>query len=217
MVDFHSDSKRSYRQCLRCQLVFVPSSEFLPIPEERGHYEQHENDPADPAYRRFLSKVFIPLVERLPEGAVGLDFGCGPGPTLSVMFSEAGFLVENYDPAFARDESVFDACYDFITTTEVVEHLHRPRFELDRLWSLLKPGGWLAIMTSPLPPPEQFAGWHYKTEPTHVMFYAIETFEWLANHWSAHFETMSKTVFLFQRVETPSKKPPSSMEDGGKL
>ncbi len=200
VLDFHTDANRTYLQCTVCRLVFVPSRQHLAIKEERSHYELHENDPADPAYRRFLSRVFIPLVERLPTNAVGLDFGCGPGPTLSVMFAEAGFVVENYDPAFAPEASVFDAEYNFITATEVVEHLHRPRFELDRLWDRLQPGGWLAIMTSPLPSPEKFASWHYKTEPTHVMFYAEETFRWLAAHWSARCERVGKTVFLFQRV-----------------
>lgn len=212
VLDFHADSHRTYLQCPVCRMVFVPANEHLPIEEERFHYEQHENDPADPAYRRFLSRVFIPLVERLPTKAVGLDFGCGPGPTLSVMFAEAGFRVENYDPAFAPRASVWDADYDFITATEVVEHLHRPRFELDRLWNRLKPGGWLAIMTSPLPSPETFASWHYKTEPTHVMFYAEETFHWLADHWTAHYEQVAKTVFLFQRGATKSRGPSSAGE-----
>ena len=184
-------------------MVFVPPTEFLPISEERGHYRQHENNPADPNYRRFLSRLFIPLIERLSPNAVGLDFGCGPGPTLSVMFAEAGFRVENYDPAFMPDETMLESQYDFITATEVVEHLHQPRFELDRLWNRLKPGGWLAIMTSPLPPSEKFASWHYKTEPTHMMFYDRETFDWLADHWSARLETIDKTVFLFQRNTRP--------------
>jgi len=46
---------------------------------------------ADPRYRRFLARLAEPLIAHLPKGARGLDFGCGPGPTLSLMLREAGF------------------------------------------------------------------------------------------------------------------------------
>jgi 2-polyprenyl-3-methyl-5-hydroxy-6-metoxy-1,4-benzoquinol methylase len=67
------------------------------------------------------------------------------------MLAEAGFEMSLYDPQFAPDRSVLTREGDFITATEVLEHLHRPAAELERLWSLLRPGGWLAVMTRRVP------------------------------------------------------------------
>ena len=138
---FHVDRHRAYFVCDACTLVFVPPTFFLSPAEEKAEYDLHENSPDDAGYRRFLSRTCEPVVARLSPASEGLDFGCGPGPTLSVMFEEAGHTVALYDPFYANDPSVFERQYDFITATEVVEHLHRPRAELDRLWSSLQPGG----------------------------------------------------------------------------
>ncbi|MDX1346514.1 MAG: class I SAM-dependent methyltransferase, partial [Sedimenticolaceae bacterium] len=133
---------REYHRCSTCDLVFVPAAFFVSRDDEKSLYDMHENDPQDMAYRDFLSRLFDPMLERLPDRASGLDFGSGPGPTLSLMFEEQGHRVRLYDPFYAPDESALREQYDFITATEVAEHLHRPAFELERLWSLLRPGGW---------------------------------------------------------------------------
>ncbi|MGB2360319.1 MAG: methyltransferase, partial [Porticoccaceae bacterium] len=57
---------------------------------EKAIYDQHQNSPDDLQYRRFLSRLTEPLLERLGPCSRGLDFGCGPGPTLSVMMAEQG-------------------------------------------------------------------------------------------------------------------------------
>jgi 16S rRNA G1207 methylase RsmC len=36
-----------------------------------------------------------------------LDFGCGPGPTLSILLAEQGQQVDLYDPFYHDDPSVF--------------------------------------------------------------------------------------------------------------
>ena len=43
-----------------------------------------------------------------------------------------------YDPFFFPDRTRLSRRYDFITATEVVEHLHRPGEELERLWAMLR-------------------------------------------------------------------------------
>jgi len=191
--------QRDYFQCGVCRLVFVPSRDWLAPAEEKTHYDRHENSPADVRYREFLSRLFRPLGERLQPGDRGFDFGCGPGPTLSVMFQEAGFPTDLYDPFYAADETVFDRCYDFVTASEVVEHLRRPGFELDRLWGLLRPGGWLGVMTKRVLSQDAFARWHYITDPTHVAFFSEETFRWLAAKWSAELAISGPDVVLFRK------------------
>ncbi len=198
---FHSDNRREYRRCRTCDLVFVPPGEFLSRDAERACYDLHENSPDDQRYRAFLARLAEPLQSRLPPGARGLDFGSGPGPTLSVMLTEAGFPTRIYDPYYAPDRDVFRETYDFVTASETIEHLHRPRFELDRLWSLLRLGGWLGIMTKRWISQEAFASWHYKQDPTHVIFFSEGTFRWLAKRWNARLDVISDDVLLLQKLE----------------
>ncbi len=182
--NYYRDKVRGYLQCGTCRLVFVPPYEHLTAVEEKAYYDLHENRPDDPGYRKFLSRLFDPLIARLPPNARGLDFGSGPGPTLSRMFAEAGYEVALYDPYYAPDISVLSAQYVFITMTEVVEHLAAPGMELDRLWNCLSPGGWLGIMTKRVRDPQAFRRWHYITDPTHVSYFSEATFQWLVARWS---------------------------------
>ncbi|CAM3560330.1 class I SAM-dependent methyltransferase [Halomonas lysinitropha] len=196
---FHRDVRRDYHRCRHCSLVFVPPAQRLGPAEERAVYDQHENSPDDPGYRRFLSRLFDPLRERLRPGARGLDFGSGPGPTLSVMFEEAGHPMAIYDPFYALDTRVLERSYDFITATEVVEHLFAPGRELARLVDRLPSGGWLGLMTKRVTDPSAFARWHYLLDPTHVVFFSEATFVWLADHLDMRVEFPAADVALLQR------------------
>jgi len=196
---YHQDTRRNFQSCETCHLVFVPPDQFLSAEAEKAAYDHHQNSPFDPAYRRFLSRLFIPMNERLTPGSHGLDFGSGPGPTLSLMFEETGHSVAIYDYFYANDRSLLQQPYDFITTSEVVEHLHQPRKELEGLWEILKPGGTLGIMTKRVLNQEAFAKWHYKNDLTHVCFFSIPTFQWLAKQWQAELTVVGKDIVLFQK------------------
>lgn len=192
-------SQRDYLRCGHCEFVHVPAAQRLALETERAHYLLHENAVDDPGYRNFLSRLATPLLERLTPPASGLDFGCGPGPALAAMLAEAGFEVAVYDPQFAPNAGVLEREWDFITATEVLEHLHRPGAELDRLWSLLRPGGWLGVMTRRLPAPADFDRWHYRRDPTHIGFFAARSFEWLAARWQAELELLGEDVALMRK------------------
>lgn len=140
-----------------------------------------------------------PLCERLAPGARGLDFGAGPGPTLSVMFEEAGHPMAIYDPFYAPDDSVLEQTYDFITASEVVEHLFAPGETLARLAAMLCPGGWLGLMTKRAGDREAFARWHYILDPTHVAFFSAASFRWLADTLDMTVEFPAADVALLQR------------------
>jgi hypothetical protein len=200
---FHRDPDRDYLACDRCRLVFVPSTQLPSAQTERAVYDLHQNDPGDAGYRAFLGRLFHPLRDRLRPGSLGLDFGSGPGPTLSVMFEEAGHAMRIYDPFYAPDRTVFDQRYDFITVTEVLEHVHHPAAELARLWNCLNPGGWLGVMTKMAIDPARFARWHYRLDPTHVRFYSRPTFEWLARHWNATADFVAADAVIFQKPASP--------------
>ncbi|MCK9505957.1 MAG: class I SAM-dependent methyltransferase [Porticoccaceae bacterium] len=194
---FLADAKRDYWRCQNCCLIYVPKSFHLSPDDEKAHYDLHQNSPHDPGYRGFLGRLFQPMVKRLAPTASGLDFGCGPGPTLSVMFEESGRRVRLYDPYYARDEQALARSYDFVTATEVVEHFSAAGEELDRLWSLLNPGGCLGIMTKLALDKAAFSRWHYKNDPTHISFFSVATFNWLAGKWGVVAEFFADDVILF--------------------
>ncbi len=197
---FASTQRRRYRTCGDCGLVFLDPAQRLSLQAERAYYGLHRNDPADPGYRRFLARLVEPLLARLDGPRRGLDFGCGPGSALAAMLVEAGHSVALYDPLFAPDTSVLEQAYDFIALSEVLEHLHAPLAECERLFGLLKPGGLFAVMTG-FPPdaPAAFAAWHYARDPTHVAFYGPRTFAWLAKRLGAALEIPDRNVALLRR------------------
>ncbi len=195
---FYEDDRR-YFKCNNCDLIFVDPQQLLSREEEKERYGLHHNSPEDPNYRNFLNRLFIPLKEILSQDSKGLDFGSGPGPTLSVMFEEAGNSMTIYDPFFANNPETLKQTYDFITATEVLEHLHKPLKELSLMWNCLVPGGILGIMTLLASEEKPFPGWHYKNDPTHVCFYSKETFEWLSKQWNAKLTIKDKGVILLQK------------------
>ena len=199
IVHFFEDRIRKYLRCLSCDLVFVPADQRLTPEEEVKRYDLHENDPEDEGYRNFLNRMFMPMNDLIPSNSFGLDFGSGPGPTLSLMFNENGHEMINYDHFYAKDQSVFDKKYDFITATEVVEHLYDPKKELDRLWSCLKPGGFFGVMTKLVINKGSFASWHYKNDETHVSFFSKSTFMWLEKKWSAILKFIDNDVMIFEK------------------
>lgn len=193
------DRPFTYYACRNCGLHFVEPGQRLDPDVEKSRYDLHENSPDDPNYRDFLSQLFDPLNKRLSPNQFGLDFGSGPGPTLSVMFEEAGHKMNIYDPFYANNMSVFDEKYDFITTTETAEHLFRPREEFEKLWDILKPGGYLGVMTMLLQKPETFRTWHYRKDDTHVTFYQKKTFRWLAQHLGADVNFLGGRVIIMKK------------------
>jgi len=185
--------------CPECGLHFANPEERLRPEVEKKRYDHHQNDPADPDYRDFLNQLFEPLNNRLPPNCFGLDFGSGPGPALHLMFEEAGHRMNIFDPFYAKNPSVLNLRYDFITATETVEHLFRPREEFEMLWKILKPGGYLGIMTLLLSDPDSFDSWFYRRDDTHVAFYQKKTFEWLAHHLGADVEFISSRVIILKK------------------
>lgn len=187
-----------YRRCPACHAIGL-SPEHYPDPgQETSYYRLHQNRADDLGYRRFLSTLAIPLIEHLPPTRSGIDYGCGPGPALAHMLREAGHSMALYDPIFFPDDTVLASRYDFVTCSEVAEHFHAPAASFSRLFGLLRPGGTLAVMTGFPPEAARFAGWHYRRDPTHVVFYAPETFHWLARQHGARCEIPGRNVALLR-------------------
>lgn len=125
--EFFHDKRRDYMRCHVCKLIFVPPWQFVSAEEEKNRYDLHQNSPEDQGYRSLLNRIFVPMQKCLTPGSCGLDFGSGPKPTLSVMFEETGHSMTIFDYFYENVPSVLEKQYDFITATEVVEHLHTPK------------------------------------------------------------------------------------------
>ena len=196
-----------YWRCTACQATFLDPAHWLPAHEEHAHYRTHQNDPADPRYRHFLSRLADPLLQRLPPASAGLDYGCGPGPALACMLREAGHDVAVYDPLFSPDPAALAATYDFITCSETIEHFHQPLEEFARLNRMLRPGGWLGLMTCFLTDETLFAPWHYRRDPTHVVFYREATLRQIAANFGWACTIPVKNVALMHKPHTADTDP----------
>lgn len=198
---FAKEGPRSFFRCPECELIHVLASERLDLQSETKRYELHQNNSSDQGYRTFLDQLLIPLAKVLKPGARGLDYGCGPGPTISVMLAERGFLMTNYDPIFFKDETALSTDYDFITCTEAAEHFFDPAREFKQLDKLLRPGGKIGMMTSTYHDEQSFEKWHYAKDPTHVSFYSRKTIDKIARRqgWACSMER--DNVILFHKPQ----------------
>lgn len=193
--------QRRYRLCGGCSLIFTDPQCYLSTAEEKAHYETHENSIENGSYVGFLNRLVEPMLPYLDRHMRGLDYGCGPGPTLSVMMQRRGIECEDYDPLFVKRK--LQPPYDFITATECFEHFHRPGEEIQRIASLLRPGGLLGVMTERWQSEEAFADWYYTRDPTHVSFYHTETFDYLCRRFGFSRVWMDDKQVMILRREGP--------------
>ena len=129
-----------------------------------------------------------------------LDFGSGPGPTISVVLEEQGWIVHNYDPFFCPDTAVLQRKYDLISSTEVVEHFYEPSKSWHQLFSLAKSQVVVMTQTSNrYSTVEEFKNWRYIREKSHVAFYHSLTMEWIAAEYGFQVERKAPNVFWFSR------------------
>lgn len=207
-----------------CQLVFVPTQFMLSEDEEKAVYDLHENTVGDTGYEKFLSRAANPVIEYFSterrddetETAIrGLDFGCGPCTVLANMLSAPPhkFQVDSYDLFYFPQNAHFlqrADCYDFVTATEVVEHLAEPLAVFRQLWKCLRlDGGILVIMTKRVAGTlDRFRNWHYIRDPTHISFFHEETFNWLSKELPRENEmsivtVISPDVVMLRKCERP--------------
>ncbi len=200
-----SDSLQSYfneySKCSRCHMIQQDQATLLTFEEEKSRYSQHNNDSQDLGYINFLKNLTDPLLNYIKPSDIGLDFGCGPGPTISKILAKENVECFDYDPAFFPHQSLLETKYDFITSSEVFEHLHRPKEVIESIWAMIKPGGILGIMTVFYPQKqEDFAKWWYKNDPTHVCFYNEEVFEYICRELGAEILEMNRKIVIIRRV-----------------
>ncbi len=185
--------------CENCSFVFLDPKKKLTLEQEKLRYDIHENNDT-PGYRNFLLRLVDFTLPHLTPEMKGLDYGCGPVKLLEQIFREKNISLSSYDPYFHPEKALLAAQYDFITCSEVVEHFFSPPEEFARIFSLLKPGGYLAIMTSFLPEDKSlFDQWYYHRDPTHVSFYSPAALEYLAQINKARVWWKKPSLAIFQK------------------
>lgn len=198
-IHFHFEDKlRAYFKCNSCFLIFVEQENLLELSDEKKIYDLHENDPSDVHYQNFMNRILLPFSKYIK--GEGLDFGCGPGPIISTMINSNEATIYEYDPIFKNHLELLERRYDFLISTEVIEHIYNSKKDFELMLSLLKPLGALGIMTSFYPDDMKlFKSWGYKNDPTHVRFFNERTFEWIAKKYDLDLEVPRKNVAFLKR------------------
>lgn len=171
-----------YHSCDHCKFIAQDRGMLVSFEDERQEYDYHNNSIEDEGYvnyfRKFIETSLLPYV----EGNKGLDYGSGPEPVLATLL-ERDYKMEMtiYDLHYQPEKRHEGEMYDFITSTEVIEHVTDPLSMLQTFYEHLKPGGITSIMTLfHKDNQDQFLDWWYRRDITHISFFMKRTFEVMA-------------------------------------
>ncbi len=179
-VALFSDEKLAVETCYctQCGCFFKSPTTHQSIEAQKQRYDLHENHEEDPGYRRYFQRFLDFVLPLVGSPATALDFGCGSSTLLAKMLEAQGVVCEAYDPLYHPDTQYHSKKYELIVSTEVFEHLHDPGATFGVLLDRLEEGGYMAIQTAFAP--ESIAAyrrWYYRQDPTHIVFFATQTFK----------------------------------------
>lgn len=147
------------RRCDQCDLYF--KSRTLPLEQLRAYYGRLDSATFDVSADFPTDRHLGAHLDRLRTGSRVLDFGCSTGRILkphstrlrclgvepnghaAAVASQRGIQIVPEDQLPVVAQEGFDA----IILCDVYEHLPRPVALVATLAKLLKPGGWLAVVT----------------------------------------------------------------------
>lgn len=196
-LTFSKDRKREYSRCEICSTIFVLPSYYISVEDEVKRYSKHTNSINDDNYIKFLSRITAPIKERVDKNNIGLDFGCGPGPILKSILKE--YQILEFDPNFRNDINIYSKKWDYIISTEVIEHLKNPYEVITKIWDTIISKGYLFLMTQLYSNEIEFKSWYYKGDPTHIVFFTKESFIWLGKKLNATVEFIDKDIIILKK------------------
>lgn len=153
-------------RCRPCGFVFM-NPQFAP---ERLDDLYRHRDPQElidlysrltsPAQLASFDEVLMHLECKLPEKGRLLDFGCGPayaceraakrgwdsygidlGEWCKVAAENRG--VKNVRSGYLQDQGFAEGFFDGVIALDVLEHIPQPKQELQQIFRVIRPGGWL--------------------------------------------------------------------------
>jgi len=174
---------KNYFRCLECDYIFLEEQHYLDASDEKKHYDNHDNNLESLGYvKMFESLIEEFITPNASEIKTALDFGCGEGEVLPILLERRGISCDRYDLFYFPEKIYMDKKYDLIVSTEVFEHLSEPLEVLKNLLSHLNKNGYLLLMTAFHPSSdESFLKWFYIQDATHIGFFSMKTFEYLAS------------------------------------
>ncbi len=188
-----------YFICSGCGALVKDKNYYLTAQQEKNRYEEHHNDVNDTRYQNFTSPITNAIINRFKPHQMGLDYGCGTGPVISKKLHEKGFRTKLYDPFFYPDEDYLEFQYDYIFSCEVFEHFHHPKQEIEKLIGLLKPRGYLIIMTHLYDSKTNFKNWYYRNDPTHVFIFTLKTMQYIERRFDLTIEKLNNRIIILQK------------------
>ncbi|VVB96131.1 Ubiquinone biosynthesis O-methyltransferase [uncultured archaeon] len=199
LTSHKAQKNRYFVQCPVCDLVFVPEMFHLAPQDEAARYRLHDNTLLNKGYiAMFLEKINV--IHEFCTGIYSvLDYGCGPEPVLAQLLKREGFDCDVFDPYFFPGFP--KGQYDLVISTEVFEHFRDIQTELHKIRQLIAPGGFLAVMTSFHDAIADFSEWWYPSDPTHVCFFSMRTFEWISRQFGYKVVYTNHKNFIILRVK----------------
>lgn len=194
-------TQKIYHKCPECRYISLDEAFYVDEDREKKHYDKHHNTLESLGY----VKMFEDLVEEfvLPcksEIKSALDFGCGEGEVLPIVLQRSGVACDRYDLFYFPTKVYEGKKYDLIASTEVFEHLSSPIEVFKKLLSHLEKNGYLLLMSAFHPDnDEEFLKWWYIRDVTHIGFFNIKTFEYMAQKFGVTIIKHNfKNIVLFQ-------------------
>lgn len=175
--------KNIYYKCTCCKGIFKDPKLYLIGKDEKNIYDKHKNISTDIRYQNFLSPITNSVKKDKEKNSKGLDFGCGRDSAIMHVLKNENYEMYGYDIFYKNDLELLKEKYDFITSSEVIEHFQNPKKEFDLFLKLLNENGTLYLMTLIYDEKIDFEKWYYKDDPTHIFLYQKETFEWIKENY----------------------------------
>jgi 2-polyprenyl-3-methyl-5-hydroxy-6-metoxy-1,4-benzoquinol methylase len=194
---------KNYYRCKECDYVFLDDKHYLDATLEKKHYDNHENNLESLGYvkmfEELIEKFIMPKKDEINRA---LDFGCGEGEVLPILLKRVGISCDGYDLFYFPKKAYEDKKYDLICSTEVIEHLKSPLNTLKELLSHLNKDGYLLFMTYFHPSDdEKFLKWFYIKDVTHIGFFSMKTFEYLASEFGLEMvKHNNKNTVMFKKT-----------------
>ena len=184
----HKKTNITYYHCKECEYIFKSHEHHQDFSTQKERYNLHENDEKDEGYKAYFQRFLdftLPLTGQ-PKSA--LDFGCGRSSLLASLLENEGIACDYYDPIYYPTVLNNSKKYELIVSTEVFEHLHQPRVVFESLLERLEEGGYLALQTQfHSNDIESFKKWYYHQDPTHIVFFTVQTFRVLCEMYGCEF------------------------------
>ncbi|MBS3972899.1 MAG: class I SAM-dependent methyltransferase [Erysipelotrichia bacterium] len=191
-------SASSFSRCIECDAYVKNPLSYLTPSQDIERYKLHKNSLDNQSYLDFLTPLANLILKHVPSHSLGLDFGCGPVFALEKCLNHKVNL-QHYDLYFYPHLDAFKHTYDFIECSEVIEHLHHPKKELERLIQCLKHEGLLFIQTHRHDEVDHLESWYYAKDPTHVFLISLKTCEHIAHMFNCEIIEVTPRCVVFQK------------------